>query len=306
VNRHPTLTVDTEPAYARDESLPPSRALSILLAAVALVACGGGGDSPPAPPQRAAPPPAAALLPAAPFGLTSSQSFAVLGWARVPGASAWSEVTADTATFNWSATLGTYQLELKDVGSGSLMYTFPGKNDAAYTMRYEDGSTAPLAITVRSRTQTAGWLWWSPLDGASLSTGNAAFGIATVASDIPASGTRIFVGNDSSQVAPTLEFDFDAGRLTGKVSIAWVDAWGPYPATTYDLSPASFDRTATTFSATFTVPGAPAQGSIHGMFMGRGAREVAVAWQSPIVDPYSSQWTTVREVWLGYCTNCGN
>jgi hypothetical protein len=42
------------------------------------------------------------------------------------------------------------------------------------------------------------------------------------------------------------------------------------------------------------------------MFMGRGAREVAVAWQGPTFNPYSSQWETVREVWLGYCTNCGN
>jgi hypothetical protein len=41
------------------------------------------------------------------------------------------------------------------------------------------------------------------------------------------------------------------------------------------------------------------------MFMGAGAREFAVAWQSPIVDPYSGQWVTVHGVWLGYCTNCG-
>lgn len=288
----------------------PSRALSILFAAVALVACGGGGDSPaPAqapPPLRAAPTPAAALLPATPFGLTSSQSFAVLGWNVAPGALAWSEITADTATFNWSATLGTYQLGLKDVGSGSLIYTYPGNNNLAFTLRYEDGSTAPLAITVGGRIQTAGRLWWSPLEGVSLSTGIAAFGMAAVPSDIPASGTRNFIGNDSPEYAPTLDFDFDGGKLTGKVRIAWDDAWGPYPATTYDLSPASFDRTANTFSATFTVPGAPAPGSIRGMFMGPGAREVAIAWQSPTVDPYSSQWVTVRGVWLGYCTNCGN
>jgi hypothetical protein len=297
----------------------PSRALSILLTAVALVACGGGGDSPPPSPIQYAPTPGAALLPEAPFGLTSSQSFAVLGWTVAPRASAWSEISADTATFSWSATLGTYQLELKDVGSGSLVYTFPGNNDAEFTLRYEDGSTAPLTISVAGRIQTAGRLWWRPRDDANLitgipmtvvasdlSTGIAAFGMAARASDIPASGTRNFVGNDSPEYASTLDFDFDGGKLTGKVRIAWEDIWGPYPATTYDLSPASFDRTANTFSATFTVPGAPAQGSIHGMFMGPGAREVAIAWQSPILDPDSSQWVTFRGVWLGYCTNCGN
>lgn len=297
----------------------PSRALSLLFVALALVACGGGGDSPVPPPLEAAPTPAAAQAPAAPFGVTSSQSFAVLGWTVAQRASAWSEIAADTATFSWSATLGTYRLELKDVGSGSLIYRFPGNNPIAFALRYEDGSTAPLAITVLGQIQTAGRLWWSPLDDADLktgipmtavpsdlSTGIAAFGMAAGASDIPSSGTRNFVGNDSPEYAPTLDFDFDGAKLTGKVRIAWDDAWGPYPATTYDLSPASFDRTANTFSATFTVPGAPAQGSIHGMFMGPGAREVAIAWQSPILDPYGSQWVTFRGVWLGYCTTCGN
>lgn len=283
-----------------------SRAPSILFAAVSLVACGGGGDSAAPTPFQAAPPSAPALRPAAPFGLTSSQNFAVLGWTVAPGASEWSEIAADTATFSWSASLGTYQLELRDVGSGSLIYTYPGNNQLAFTLRYEDGSTAPLAITVGGQIQAAGRLWWSPLNGHSLSTGIAAFGMAAAASDIPTSGTRDFVGNDSPEYAPALDFDFDAGHVRGKVRVAWVDAWGPYPATTYDLSPAAVDRTANTFSATFAVPGAPAQGSIHGMFMGPGAREVAVAWQSPIVDPYSSQWVTVRGVWLGYCTNCGN
>ena len=278
--------------------------------ALALAACGGGSSSPDnsatPPPRQAAPPSAAALKPAAPFGLTSTKSFAVLLWTVAPGASEWSAIAADTATFSWSATLGTYQLDLKDIGSGSLIYTFPGNNFLAFTLRHEDGSTAPLAITVHAQIQAAGRLWWSPLNGATLSTGIAAFGMAAAASDNQASGTRHFVGNDSPEYAPTLDFDFDAGQLTGQVRIAWEDAWGPYPATTYDLSPAGFDRTANTFSATFTVPGAPAQGSIHGMFMGPGAREVAIAWQSPIVDFYSSQWVTVRGVWLGSCTNCGS
>jgi hypothetical protein len=211
----------------------------------------------------------------------------------------WSAIAADTATFNWSATLGTYQLDLKDVGSGSLIYTFPGNNFLEFTLRQEDGSTVPLAITVYAKIQSSGLLWWS-------TSGIAAFGIAAAAPDIPATGTRHFVGTDSPAYAPTLDFDFDAGQLTGKVRIAWEDAWGPYPATTYDLSPATFDNTANTFSATFTVPGAPAQGSIHGMFMGPGAREVAIAWQSPIVDFYNSQWVTVRGVWLGSCTSCGS
>lgn len=284
----------------------PSKALPMLFAGAALVACGGGGDSATPPPRQAAPPPAAPLVPAAPFGLTSSRSFAVLGWTAAPGASAWSEISADTAEFGWSATLGTYRLDLKDVGSGSLVFTYPGNNPFAFTLRYEDGSTAPLAITVGGQIRTAGRLYWSPLNGASMSTGVAAFGMAAAASDIPASGAKSFVGTDSPEYAPTLEFDFDAGQLTGKVRIAWEDAWGPYPATTYDLSPAGFDKTANAFSATFTVPRAPAQGSIHGMFMGPGTREIAIAWRSPIVDPYSGQWVTLHGVWLGHCANCGN
>jgi hypothetical protein len=277
--------------------------------ALAVAACGGGGeDSGTPPPRQAAPPPAAALVPPAPFGLTSSQSFAVLGWTVAPGASGWSAITADTAKFSWSATLGTYELELNGVGSGSLIYTFPGNNDAAFTLRHEDGSTAPLSITVGGRIQSAGQLLWSPLNGATMATGIAAFGMAATPSNIPGSGTRNFIGNSPPEYAPTLDFDFDAGQLTGKVRIAWEDAWGPYPATTYDLSPASFDRSANTFSATFAVPGAPAEGSIHGMFMGPRAREIAIAWQSPVLNPYGngSQWETLRGVWLGSCTNCGN
>lgn len=281
-------------------------ATTTLLAAVALVACGGGGDAAAPPPLQAASSSAPAVRPVAPFGLTSSQSFAVLGWTVAPGALEWSAITADAATFSWSATLGTYQLQLKDVGAGNLVYTYPGNNPVAFTLMYEDGSTAPLAVTVGGQIQTAGRPFWSPLSGHSLSTGVAAFGMATAASGMPASGTRNFVGNDSPEYAPTLDFDFDAGHLSGKVRVAWEDAWGPYPATTYDLSPASFDRTANTFSATFSVPGAPAPGSIRGMFMGPGAAEVAIAWQSPIVDPYGGQWMTVRGIWLGNCTNCGN
>lgn len=281
-----------------------SRASSIVFTAAALVACGGGGDAPPPlPPPRVAP----AVLPPAPFGLTSSQSFAVLGWTLAPGASAWSEIAADTATFSWSATLASYELELKDVGSGSLIYAVPGNNPLMFTLRFEDGSKAPLDITVFDKMQTAGWLWWSPQQGHSLSTGIAAFGIATAASDIPASGTRKFLGNDSPGYIPLdLDFDFGAGQLTGKLRIAWDDAWGPYPAATYDLSPATFDRTANRFSATFTLSGAPDQGSLHGMFMGPGAREVAVAWQGPTMNPSTGEWETNHGTSLGYCTNCGN
>jgi hypothetical protein len=291
--------------------------LSALFATVCLVACGGGGDSPTPPVQNAppAPPPVSpspqSLLPPAPFGLTSSHGFTVLGWTDALGAS-WSEITGDTTGFSWSATIGTYQAELPGAGSGRLIYTFPGNNPVAFSLQHADGSTAPLSMTVspggpqRRPLQAAGRLWWSPLDGAGLSTGIAAFGMAAAASEIPSSGTRNFVGNDEPEYAPTLDFDFGAGQLTGQVRIAWEDAWGPYPATTFNLAPASFDRTTNEFSSTFSVPGAPAPGSIHGMFMGPGAREVAIAWQSPIVDPYSSQWVTLRGVWLGYCRNCGS
>jgi hypothetical protein len=298
-----------------------SRTLSSLFAAVALVACGGGGDAavpppvqaplpPPVqaplpPPVQAPAPPAAPALPAAPFSLTATQSFTVLGWVAAAGSSAWSEIDTDTATFGWSSTLGTYELAVKDVGSGRLAFAFADNNPVAFTLRREDGSTLPLWVTVTPQIASAGRLWWSPSSGDDLSTGIAAFGVAAAASDIPGSGARNFFGEDLPEYAPTIDFDFDAGRLTGKVRVAWEDAWGPYPPTTYDLTPASFDRSANMFAATFSVPGAPALGSIRGMFMGPGAREVAIAWQSPIVDPYETRWVTARGVWLGRCTNCG-
>jgi hypothetical protein len=222
------------------------------------------------------------------------------------GTSAWYEIAADTATFGWSSTLGTYQLALKDVGSGSLVFSFPDNNPVAFTLRLEGGSTVPLAVGVQPQINGAGYLWWSPSSGDRFSTGIAAFGLAAQASDIPTGGARNFVGEGLAEYAPTIDFDFDRGRLTGKVRVAWNDAWGPYPATTYDLTPASFDRSANTFAATLSVPGAPTLGSIHGMFMGPGAREVAIAWQSPIVDLYDLRWVTVRGVWLGHCTSCGN
>lgn len=277
------------------------KALSIACATLALAACGGGGGG-----GRDHPTQVVGSQPVAPFGVRADQSFAVLGWTAPPATSDWSAIAPDTVTFSWSATRGTYLLDLKDVGSGGLVYTFPGNNPLEFTLMHDDGSAAPLAIIVFPQSKATGRLWWLPLNGATSSMGIAAFGIATSVSDIPAIGTRQFVGNEGPDYAPAFAFDFVSGTLTGQVRIAWEDAWGPYPANTYDLSPASFDRSANTFSATFSVPGAPTQGSIHGMFMGPGAREVAVAWQGPIVDPYSGQWMTVRGVWLANCTNCGN
>ena len=104
----------------------------------------------------------------------------------------------------------------------------------------------------------------------------------------------------------SLVVDFTTRKVSGTVTTAYTDAWGPYnnkvravmdPA---DLQPDG------SFAGVIAVPGAPRQGELRGRLFGPGANELGLYWNGPALDGYDSNgWTEWRAV-MGYvaCTSC--
>jgi hypothetical protein len=278
-----------------------------------LAGCGGGGGGGGSPPGGAAvalaptpapssapsptPTPAASLLPPAPFGLTMSADFALVGWQETSNLPAPLVALAEhKGSLAWSASLKTYAVALSDLASGRLVYSFPGNNPVAFSIVQADGSTAKTHVTVRPRTDAIGDLYWSTADGVSPGVyARALFGIPIAAGSLPSSGVRVFATDTAPQSA--LTFDFAARKVTGTItSFNDGGAWDPPgPKEQATLEPADLQPDGS-FVAVIAVPGAPRKGELRGRLFGLSGNELGVYWNAPVRDGYDGafgEWRTV-------------
>lgn len=305
----------------------------VSLAAVALLAgCGGGDGAPaggggtptpvatsspaPTPAPSPTPTPASSNLPPAPFGLTASQDFALVGWAVPdPNASGLEErfqpFTPELARFRWSVTARTYELFLASSEPYRLVYTFPGSaNRAAFTLLNPDGSDSDLRISLGLATAPIGIAGTQgaitiTTNSTQRSLGVAAFGIPTPEGSLPASGLRRFTTTVVDEYSPLISYDLATGRISGTVRIAFEDAFGPYPPTSHALEDLVLPPRSTAFTAAFSVPGAPFKGRVLGRLMGPAGDQMAIAVLTPIQNIYTFEWEArTFTVNLFQCTQC--
>lgn len=293
-----------------------SNRLAYLLAFSAIAALGGcgGGDSgsgssaavgnaasspTPTPSQTAS------LLPPAPFGLTASQNFAVLGWMR-PKDGEVLPVTSPDLSFSWQATAKTYEARLPGYEAAQLFYTFPGNNLLAFSLKTATGQVLDRAMTVNDGRRFSGRAGWHKREGESYPAGEFAFGIATPAGAVPSGSARTFFlasgfeyPGRSSAIDGELVFDPQNGKLSGYFDIAYVDAWGPYEPVRYQVTSTTYVPGSTNFSATIVIPDAPSPGTIEGQFTGPNAEEVILRWSAPVREPYNGKWELQTGVRLG-------
>ena len=280
--------------------------------ALVLTGCGGGGSggsgaapSPPiatpAPPPAPLPPPAPPPL-GTPFGVTANQVFTTFGWTFREGVSSPSAAPADMMGIRWRADLEAHEilppgftewlrLQLADRGSTDT--------SASYNVIAPNGAVLPMTVFAQPRRNHVGiarWYYYDARPTGQIRSSIFAYGLDSPSGAVPTTGTGRY---RSEHGWVELDFDFQAGTLSGRIGLAWVDDWGPYAPTYYPLTDTSFSAGGRSFSARFSVPGAPSQGQIEGIFFGPEARELAVRWVGPVRNPYDNSWEIFSDVEAG-------
>ena len=291
-------------------------------AALSLAACGGGGGdhvnstpapAPTPPPPPPPPPPPTGPLPPAHIGLVSSAPFSVQA---VSGAS------FANVQFRYDAANDVYLISLPGFQPGYLDNI--GYNGSAGQVA--TGSTSqvselsfglPQAVfvtmpvpgsTFSPFTYTSFGLWAEP--GKNEATGYFAYGIPTLAGDVPVTGSASYdaVIHGSTSAIPgyeiggsvDLQFNFGAGTLSGSMHPQIIDGFDGVFVDfgRYDFSQTVYSVGSTTFSGSFIVPGLPgADSSFEGNFTGPGAAELMARFQTPFV--LTGQQGTMSGIWIG-------
>ena len=225
----------------------------------------GGAAAPLTAPSPTPTPPQYTATPA-PFNLTQSRTFDILGWDSWPSAP-----TPSTIQFRWNAAIGQYEVlapgyadwsrleALQDLQFGGLPYH--------HDVFGSGGTKLPFWMLV----------WAPPMPPAERrDVGNArifesgsarawfAFGIATAPGDVPVSRTMTCSFGEDEIGEGVLTFDLAAGTVSGWAQPFWVNV-------RYQLVQTSLAPGATTFAATFGTDGV-----LEGRFFGPQAVNVAV------------------------------
>lgn len=302
-----------------------NRPTLLALTCLALGSCGGDqndsppppitvGDvaNPPPPPPPPVPPPndppATNLLPPAPFGLTASTNFALVGWQQSSPNTDQPMVAVPAeqkGTLAWSADLKTYSMTLNDLASGRLVYTFPpsGNNLVAFSIIQADGTIARVYVTIILKTANVGELYWQSADGVTpFVYAHAMFGIP-VSGSLPTVGRRVFTTDANPE--SSIVFDFTTGKVSGTVtSFNDGGSWDPSgPKEQATLEPADI-RPDGSFIAAVTIPGAPRKGELRGRLFGAAGTELAIYWDAPSRDGYGEfgDWRAVTNYHA--CSSC--
>lgn len=307
-----------------------------VLACFALGSCGGSDGSSPAPPlavgggsitpgPTATPtptptptstptplpnPPATNLLPPAPFALTGSADFSLVGWQQTSQGSTGPPLVAPAeqkGTLAWFSNLGTYAIALSDLGSGRLVYTFPPSiNDRAFSIVQEDGSIAKTSVSISLKTTNVGEIYWQ-LGGGGVSPyvyAHAFFGIPIAAGSLPTSGQKVFVTDTNPQSA--IVFDFTTRKVSGTVTSFLEESLGgpAGPKERATIEPADLQSDGS-FVAAITIPGAPRKGELRGRLFGSAGNELAVYWNAPVRVSDTGPFIDLRAV-MTYlvCSSC--
>ncbi|ANY18568.1 hypothetical protein A6F68_00032 [Tsuneonella dongtanensis] len=245
-------------------------------------------------------------LPPAPFALQSSATFGLIGWQYISSERAPTVFAqaGEKAGFEWSQPDKTYRINLVDLGSGRLVYTF-GKqsNAAAFSIVLSDGSTVPASVTLFERVGSVGDLYWQSAEGAKpFVYGRAIFGLPVPAGRLPTTGGLDFVGPGGGR--NVLRVDFANRTVIGQVT-AYHDGGGFHaegPLESGTIEPATLQPDGS-FVAKLTVAGAPRTGELRGRLFGPNADQMGVYWNAPArLDGDWTDWQQVR-IYEG-CPNC--
>jgi hypothetical protein len=141
------------------------------------------------------------------------------------------------------------------------------------------------------------------LDG----TGAMAFGTATPAAGVPATGSATYaalvsgIGGDGYiGGSATLSFDFGAGELAGHFDPIFYDiGGGALSLGRYDFANTVYGKGSTSFSGDLTTSGIGEKGSFAGMFTGPNAEELMSRWSAPYKLPGDPSVGTMIGVWVG-------
>lgn len=298
----------------------PSRSIAMIaILALSLSGCGGGGgDAEGPPPVQINPTPTpsptptptpASVFPPAPFGLTHSQTFNPQGSLLRNRVAQQEPLSAATLLLDWNAITKRYQLTLPDVGTGHLEYNFPGNNPVSFKLIGANGALLSDRVTLffgqtrpgRGPLAYTAFIYWSgtgPFTVGQAESLQAAFGIETLAAQVPASGLRSYRTYGDSAGDAQLTFDFAARTAGGWIDLAYVDGWAEGELSRYTLNNVTWTD-AVTFSGSFAIPGAPTGGSFTGRFMGPQAQEFTFVYQGWVKSPYDGAWERTSGVLAG-------
>jgi hypothetical protein len=291
---------------------------AIIAVALAVAGCGGGGGSGgtgaptggsggvPTGSSSPSPAPTSSITfgsPPAPFGLTSTTPFTIIGWQERSGVVA---PAGDRGQLTWSATLKTYTLKLADLDSGPLAYTFPPSNQAlAFSVIKPDGAKGNVYVTLVPNGAALGQLFWQSADGVSpFVYAQAIFGIAASAGALPSTGRKVFVTGDAP--ASQIVIDLATRKVSGTINEQFDNGWDPEgPIEHATLVPTDLAADGS-FVATFSVQGTSTTGQLRGQLMGASGDELAVYWNGPVRGPYGPVFEPWRDVAsFTVCVGCG-
>jgi hypothetical protein len=253
---------------------------------------------------------------AAPFGLSESRNLALGGWVYRQGMAAPVPLTPDLAQLSWSATAGTYEISLPELGSGRLRYADPGTSYTAFAMVDAAGEALPVAVDLSltggrdapfEAVGLGSWTRQGAIRAGEISRASFAFGLPTATGDVPASGLLRYLMVGARGADARIAFDVSAARLEGSIELSTVFDWGSFPVARFEIVDTVYARGATEFSAGLAAAGAPFRGALWGRFMGRQASELAIWYDAPWKDAATGEWTHVSGVLIGKnCAGAGN
>lgn len=302
---------------------------SVIASLLLLSSCGGEDSSSPAPVAVApsptptpspsptpsptpspVPPPATAELPPSPFGLTGNADFALLGWQYSSdgvGAEPTYALASDRAALSWSAGLKTYRIDLADLASGKLVYTFgSARNALAYSIVQPDGSVALAYVTLAPKTASVAQMYWQVADLVQpFHYGVALYGIPVPSGALPSNGRRTFLTDITTSPQKSLIIDFVARTVSGSLATfhdggGW-DPEGPKETGTITASALLPDGS---FVAELEIAGAPRKGELRGRLYGPAGSDLGLYWNGPVRDGYGDwvDWRTT--IILSECKSC--
>ena len=238
------------------------RATTVLaLACSALAACDGRQVTSPTalrPTPTPALPPQPSTTPA-PFGLTESRTFDILGWDSWPATPAPSAIQ-----FRWNATIRRYEVLRPGYDDWNRL---EARTSFEYDVFGSNGTKLPFYMPLwapPTPPPTGGYVGNARIFENSSARAFFAFGIATDPADVPVTGTMTCRFGEDEIGDGELTFDLTRGTMSGSVAPFWANV-------RYQLQQTSFAPGATTFAARFGTAGI-----LEGRFFGPGAVNMAV------------------------------
>ncbi|WP_265571168.1 hypothetical protein [Sphingomicrobium nitratireducens] len=292
------------------------RTIVWLTGCLAVTGCGGGSGGTgqvgrvlptPAPPP---PPPSDVGTFADVFSLDKSTDLAAFGYDirwKTGGAD-----VSDDVSVHYDAAQGAYIVELPYHGSGGFYV------DEDYDTSWYGTLANPAAPTERQNVelyvekplltyQNLEYSTIAYLSANDQSAGYLVFGVPTLASDMPVTGSATYAANvtglavGGGYIGGTADFlfNFGAGSLSGAMEVSAYDAWDGYFIGTYDFVNTVYSTGSTTFSGGLKDKSTNLAGTFNGAFTGTGAAELIGQFEFQFRDTYTSDLLTAYGVFNG-------